>query len=277
MPEKNTRADFVIAAHITDLHLRTDHGLYNGTHDTSQPIAACIDHLRSMQPQPDFILASGDLADEPRVSDYTELRRVLDQLDVPVYVIPGNHDDRDMLRDAFADLGYLPTEGKYLNYTIEDYPLRVIGLDNTGDDPHRGEFCASRLAWLDDRLSEQPDRPTILFMHFQPLLTRMGYRDRNAMDGANEMDAVLRRHPQVELIACGHLHRSIQMRWGGTLVSVAPSAVVQRTLSLDNSLPQAYVDEPPGMAVYVWHPDTGPICHTSLIGDFGAPYPLELD
>ncbi len=269
------REQFLIIAQITDFHLRVDGSLFNGDRDTEAELAACIEHLNRMQPRPDAVLATGDLADEPSPEVYRTMRRMLDGIEAPVYVIPGNHDDREMMRAAFADLGYLPADGPFLHYTVENLPLRLIGLDTVETGGEGGEMCAARLEWLDARLSEQPTRPTLVFMHHQPKLTRMGYRDRHAFRGAKEMEAVVRRHSQIEWIACGHLHRPIQMRWGGTTVSVAPSSAFQRTLTLDNAMPKAFVDEPTGLNVYLWEPDAGVICHTSLIGDFGKPYPMR--
>jgi len=268
------REHFLIIAQITDLHLRVDGTLFNGNRDTVAELATCVEHLNRMQPRPDVVLATGDLADVGTPDVYRKMRRMLDRIELPVYVIPGNHDDRDMLRTAFVDLGYLPTDGPFLQYTIEDYPLRLIGLDTVETGGDGGEMCAQRLEWLDARLGEQPARPTLIFMHHQPKLTRMGYRDHHAFRGAKEMETIVRRHPQIEWIVCGHLHRPIQMRWGGTTVSVAPSSAFQRTLTLDNAMPKAYVDEPTGLNVYLWEPQAGIICHTSLIGDFGTPYPM---
>ena len=169
-------------------------------------------HLNEMDPRPDLVIATGDLADDPNPEVYRVMRRMLDQIEMPVYVIPGNHDDREMLRAAFLDLGSLPVDDPFLQYTIEEYPLRMIGLDTLETDGDGGEMCASRLRWLDDRLSEQPDRPTLIFMHYQPLMTRMGYVNKNAFHGASEMEELIRGHSQVDWIICGHLHRPIQMR-----------------------------------------------------------------
>ena len=179
------RPDFLIIAHITDLHLRVDGTLYNGDQDTQVQLAACIKHLNEMDPRPDLVIATGDLADDPSPELYRVMRRMLDQIEMPVYVIPGNHDDREMLRTAFLDLGYLPADDLFLQYTIEEYPLRMIGLDTLETDGDDGEMYASRLCWLDDRLLEQPDRPTLIFMHYQPLITRMGYTNKNAFLGAS--------------------------------------------------------------------------------------------
>ena len=65
------------------------------------------------------------------------------------------------------------------------------------------------------------------------------------------------------------------MRWGGTVVSVAPSIAFQRTLTLDNAMPKAFIDEPDGLMVYMWEPEAGIVVHMSLIGDFGLPHPMR--
>jgi|TARA_Y100000294_G_scaffold132175_2_gene124628 3',5'-cyclic AMP phosphodiesterase CpdA len=270
-------SDFLIIAQITDFHLRVDGKLFNDDKDTEAQLAACVEHLNALQPRPDVVLATGDLADEPDETAYEVMRRMLEGIEMPVYVIPGNHDDREMVRRAFLDLGYFPTtaDGPFLHYTVEDHPLRLIGLDTLETGGDEGEMCADRRHWLDDRLSEQPDRPTLIFMHHQPIMTRMGAIDKNAFAGAREMEELIRRHSQVEWIICGHLHRPIQMRWGGTVVSVAPSSAFQRTLTLDNAMPKAFIDEPPGISVHMWSAETGIISHISLMGDFGPPYPMR--
>ena len=271
----HTRSDFLIVAHMSDLHLRTDGALYNGDKDTRHQLMRCIQHLNQLEPKPDLVIATGDLADEPTPADYEELRRQLAGLSMPVYVIPGNHDDRDMLRAAFETEGYFQADSTFLHYCIETYPLRMIALDTVEREGDAGEMCPERLSWLDDRLSEQPTRPTMIFMHHQPKYTRIGYTDYHAFDGAEDMEALIARHAHVEWIACGHLHRPIQMRWGGSVVSVAPSASFARTLTLDNALPKAFIDEAPGVNLYLWALDSGVICHTSVIGDFGAPFPMR--
>src|SRR3546814_16854724 len=67
-----------------------------------------------------------------RISDWS-FRRVLFRsllrpLLPPLYVIPGNHDDRALIRTYLPGHAYLPAEG-FLQYAVEDHPVRLIGLD----------------------------------------------------------------------------------------------------------------------------------------------------
>lgn len=72
---------------------------------TAEPVLGLQQALRralSLDPGPDCILITGDLVEHGRPEEYELLREVLDPIPVPVYVMTGNHDDRDPLLDAFA-------------------------------------------------------------------------------------------------------------------------------------------------------------------------------
>ncbi|MCB2101950.1 MAG: phosphodiesterase [Rhodobacterales bacterium] len=265
----------MIIAQISDLHLRVDGELLRGRIDSQAALEAVIAHVNGLDPQPDVVLATGDLAQKGPGQDYGALRAYLDRIRAPVYVIPGNHDKRDALRDAFADKGYLPATGKFLHYTVEDFPLRLIGLDTTMARNDGGKMSPKRLAWLEDRLAEQPDRPTLIFMHHPPFKVGVRYMDTPAFKGAADLEALVRRFPNVRRVICGHLHRHVTVGWGGTVASVAPSAVFQMVLDFDPQARSAYRLEPSAVPVFLWREDTGLVGHTSLLGDYGPAHPFH--
>lgn len=260
----------MLIAQISDLHLRSDGALLNGLVDTQQALADCIAHIETLDPMPDVVLASGDLANDGLAEDYTVLRQAFDTLPMPVYVIPGNHDDRARLRDAFADQGYLPRSGEFLHYVVDDYAMRLIGLDTITPGEVGGRMCTARLQWLSDRLDEHPERPTIVFMHHPPFATGIGFMDSPPFAGASQMEAVVGRHPQVRLVTCGHVHRSIQTSWAGVPAAIAPSIVFQMSLELAEGAPSAFVLEPPALCLFLCRGENSIIGATSLIGDFGS-------
>ena len=259
----------MILAQISDLHLCADGALLAGFADTERLLAECVEHLNRMAPRPDVVVATGDLVNDGQPKQYALLRRLLDRLEMPVYPIPGNHDDRDAMGDAFRDMGVLPAGGFFLHYTIEDHAVRLIALDTLIPGADGGEMCAQRLRWLDDRLTEQPNRPTVVVMHHPPIPSGLAYMDKDEFRGGAEMAKIIRRHSQVEAILCGHLHRPVHVRWAGTMVSVAPSCVFQFVLDLADGAPHAIAGEPRACALYRWLPDTGLVGHLSNIGTPG--------
>jgi 3',5'-cyclic-AMP phosphodiesterase len=257
----------MLIAQISDLHLRTDGSLMHGRIDTRAALAYCVAHVNGLDPRPDLVLATGDLVDLALPEDYPALRAMLDRLTMPVYVIPGNHDDREALRASFDDLGYLPSEGPFLHYTIENYPLRLIGLDTVLPGELSGGLCPSRLRWLADRLAEQPDRPTLIFMHHPPFASGIVFLDRPPFERAAETARLVGEHRQVRQVICGHIHRAIHLNWAGTCAAVAPSTVYQMDLAFDPDRSYDPTDDPPAISLYRWRQDgLGPVGYVSLIG-----------
>jgi 3',5'-cyclic AMP phosphodiesterase CpdA len=135
-----------------------------------------------------------------------------------------------------------------------------------------GALSAARLGWLDALLAEQHRRPTVLFLHHPPFATGIGFMDRIGLADADALKSVVARHPQIERLLSGHLHRAIQVRCAGTLASTAPSTMFQIALDLTPDGPPAFTLEPPGFQLHLWHEDTGLISHTVPVGDFAGPY-----
>jgi Icc protein len=111
-------------------------------------------------------------------------------------------------------------------------------------------------------------------MHHPPFLTGIGYMDDIRLDTPERLAAVLARHPQVERVICGHLHRSIVTRFAGTVASTCPSPAHQLVLDLARDAAAQFVLEPPGYQLHVWKPHTGVVSHTVVIGDYPGPYPF---
>ena len=260
----------MIIGHITDFHIAEPGDPFDVRYAPAQYLERAVAHILALAKRPDVILATGDLTETATAGAYTRLRELLTPLEVPVYLLPGNHDDRDNLRAAFPDHAYLPEEG-FIQYVIEDYPVRLVALDTVIAGEIGGELCAERLAWLEACLAEAPERPTLILMHHPPFITGIEGMDRNrdqmGLIGADALGAVIARHPQVERIVCGHLHRPIESRWYGTLARTASSTVHQFALNLAAG-GLTRVLEPAAVDLHVWLPGQGLVSHTSYIGDF---------
>lgn len=267
----------MIIAQISDLHLRTDGRLLKGKVDTVAALGAGIEHLNKLSPRPDLVLATGDLVNKAHKQDYKTMAREFERLEMPVYVIPGNHDDRDMMREYFADKGYLSESSPFLHYVLDDYPLRLIGLDTKREGHDGGQMCDARLDWLEKTLSAAPERPTMIFMHHPPFITGIGFMDTLEFIGARKMEGIVKGQPQVAGVVCGHIHRPISVAWGGTIACASPSLVFQMTLDLTPDAPPSFMLEPAACPIVLWNEDHGLIYHCSQVGQYGPPNPFVVD
>ena len=107
-------------------------------------------------------------------------------------------------------------------------------------------------------------------MHHPPFLTGIERMDRAGLQNSDALAAVVARHPQVERILCGHLHRAIDRRFAGTVAGTAPSTAAQ-LLSLTPDAPLRFMFEPPGYQLHVWREDSGLVTHTAVFGEWLDP------
>ena len=119
----------MVIAQITDTHIKPEGVLSYGRLDTTPYLRRAVEHLLSLTPRPDVVLATGDLVDAGLPEEYRRLRDLLAPLPMPVYLIPGNHDNRDALASVFTDHAYLPRGGRFMQYVVEGHPVRLIALD----------------------------------------------------------------------------------------------------------------------------------------------------
>ena len=265
---------------ISDTHIDEPGTLVYGHFDTTRALEATVKVINAMDPGPDLVLHTGDIASHGSVPRYEAFKTITDELTAPLALIPGNHDDRDALRSVFGGTRALPTTGDFLQFVLEDHAVRIVCCDSViaGDTP--GEMCAKRLAWLDARLGEAPARPTIVALHHPPFYSGMtGTSAKGLRNGGEELDAVLRRHSQVVRVLAGHVHRPITATFGGTIAFAGPTTCYP--FGLDTG-PQRLLNvtyEPPAIAVHLWLADASPtgadlVTHVLPIGDWAPPMTL---
>ena len=190
----------VLIAQISDCHIRDGDGTFGGLIDTSATLARVVSELCSLDPSPDVVLATGDLTEDGTGSQYARLSDLLSDLRVRILPLPGNHDEGAAFRTAFADrLPETVAEG-HCSYVVDDYEVRLVGLDTSLPGRHDGHFDDERAEWLEKTLAENPDKPTLLFTHFPPFQTGLCFMDVSGLADADRLRAVIERNPQVRLM-----------------------------------------------------------------------------
>jgi 3',5'-cyclic AMP phosphodiesterase CpdA len=254
----------MILAQISDTHIKRKGKLLHHMINTAKYLRRTVERLNTLDPRPDAVIATGDLVDSGDPREYKRLRKLLGELDMPVYAVPGNHDEREAFREAFKDQPYLPKFGP-LQYAIDDLPVRLIALDTVSADNAWGELDDERLDWLSARLEEAPDRPTLVFMHHPPFKTGIRAMDM-PFRGVDGLGAIVQRYPNIERIVCGHIHRPMQVRWHGTIACTAPSTAHQLVLELREKQPIGVTLQSPGYNLHVWSEGVM-VTHECLVKD----------
>ncbi len=235
----------MIVAQISDTHIVTPESDRPAAELRADCLRRCVEDINRQRP--DAVVFTGDTVQHGRAEEYARLRELLEPLEPPLYLVPGNRDDKDTLRKSFPNLRYLPRDGEFLHYTVDSHQLRLVGIDSTLRGERKGRFCETRQAWLDRTLSCCPDRPTLLFIHHPPFDVGDhyvgGYR---RPEEAGALAAIVERHSQVTVLVCGHVHWPIECEWAGAEARIVPSVAVDLRHGIDEAAAR-------GRPVYVLH------------------------
>jgi Icc protein len=262
-------------AQLTDLHIREPGRLAYGRIDTAPYLQRAVQSVLRLRQQPDAVVLTGDLTDFGRAAEYAHLEALLAPLAMSLYLMPGNHDDRDQLRRSFPDHIYLGRDG-FIQYAVKVGNLRLITLDTCVPGKSHGTLCDQRLAWLETQLDLFRDEPVVVAMHHPPFRTLIGHMDNiGLLEGAEALEALIARHPNVERVICGHLHRAIDVRFGGSIASTSPAPAHQVSLDLDPDAPSTWTLEPPAFRVHALPAGGRLVTHLAPIGEFEGPYPFH--
>jgi 3',5'-cyclic-AMP phosphodiesterase len=232
-----------LLAQLSDPHIGA--GWADG--DPVARLAAAVESVRAVR-QPDAVLVSGDLADSGADGEYEQVRELLAPLQAPVYVLPGNHDERDGLHRHFGVPG---ADGELVQYSVDLGPVRLVVLDTTRPGEDAGDLGAERLEWLDAELAAAPELPTLVAMHHPPVLTGIPAWDELGLPLADRraLGDVIERHGQVRRLVGGHVHRAITGDLAGRPVLTVPSTYVQGRLNFAAQQIEL-ADEPAGFALH---------------------------
>lgn len=264
----------MLIAHLSDPHLRPEGVLYQGLVDSNAMFSDALETLARLDPRPDLVIVGGDLVDEGTPAEYALARRALAGIGLPVLAIPGNHDEREAFRAGLSGMMPLAASGPLHFDTGKRWPVRILGMDVTVPRAHHGDFSPAVEAWLEERLAEHDGRPTAILMHQPPASIGVRFIDAYDCRNGGRLAALLARHGHVERVLCGHVHRFVQMRFGGTLLTAAPSTATAIALRLAEDAEPASFVEPPAFLLHHWRADAGLLTHLVPVGTFLGPLPF---
>ena len=258
---------------LSDTHIRMPGELAERRVDTAAALAGGVAAVLALPQPPEAVIVTGDCVDSARTEQYAHLRELLAPLTCPIYLLPGNHDDRDAMRDVFHDHGYLGPRGSPVHYAVSLPGMRLVAIDTSVAGVAHGELDGEQLAALDATLAEDRATPTVIAMHHPPFATYIERMDDYGLRaGGPQLAAVIARHPQVDRIVSGHLHRAITSRFAGIPALTSPSTAHALAFDLGADSALAFTLEPAGFMVHAWSPTSGIASHVVHTGAYDGPF-----
>ncbi len=265
----------MLIAQISDAHIVAEGRKTYGIAPMAENLARCIDHINQLVPQPDIVLVTGDLTNIGTREEADHAAKLLNRFEMPFYIVPGNHDDRAILWQVFGGKACPAMAGGFINYVIDNHNVRLIGMDSVAAGASGGALCDTRANWLEARLGEEAEKPTVIFMHHPPVKCSVLETDEDGFAGVERLGQIITKYDNIERILCGHIHLLVHARWQGTVVTTAPSMGMQLGLDLTMERPSEFFLEDPGYLLHYWTPQNTLITHTVYVRDHDGPYPFE--
>lgn len=207
---------------LSDTHLfaKRDQRLKGvDTYETLQAIVALASREEGCQ----AAVLTGDLSQDETAESYLKVAELVSGLNLPVYALPGNHDEKAHMHEIFgrsaADIRLAGNfrAGGWL----------VVLLDSAVPGKVEGHVCTDELARLEGLLQDNQSSHTIIFLHHNPMPVGAVWIDDIGVTNAEQFFDVVDRYRQVRAIVCGHVHQEFAGERNGIKLLSTPSTCVQ--------------------------------------------------
>jgi Icc protein len=237
---------------ISDTHIVPEGALVSGRLDTSDALARLVARISGIRDQVgpiDALLVSGDLSDDGSAESYARFKSLIEPLDLPTYVVTGNHDARDPMRAAFAK--DLPADGP-MDWIRRVGDIHLIGLDTLVEGQGAGTLSPDSLSFLQSALSQAGDAPVLLALHHPPFACGIGFMDKIGLTNRQALRDVLTGFNGMLRIVCGHIHSMIVSDVAGHIAISAPSPASTFAYDLRVDAPVGYTTQEDGCLLHRW-------------------------
>ena len=249
---------------LTDMHVLPPSQRVSGVLNTYELLIDTIDTLlddwHKIGPI-DAMIVTGDITETGDVESYQLFRQQVRRLPVPYFLIPGNHDRRDPLRQCFEDMATIPKSGK-INWVHDLADLRLIGLDTLIEGQGGGDLDDADLKFLAQAIAAADTRPILLAMHHPPFASGMVFMDQIGLTDTGPLADILNAAPNEIRIICGHVHSTIISNIGNTVAISAAATCSAFPTDYRIDAPVGFNKTPRGYSLHNWDQGFRTTCMT---------------
>ncbi|MBA3559542.1 MAG: metallophosphoesterase [Gemmatimonadaceae bacterium] len=236
--------------HISDSHIGPDPAFQTCGHNPLRELSELVRVINALPFPFDFVLHTGDVADESSEVSYKLAASVLANLKAPIHYVPGNHDcSVGMQRTLLASKEPLGRIDQFFAVGGVQFLL----LDSRGAIQPGGELTQSQLEWL-AAFCTADGPPLVIALHHPPITLDVPWLDSDTamtvpMLLSNRgafVDTIMPARSRLRGVFFGHVHRAFQVVESGILFSSAPSIVGQLKTWPELTEPVLAAEEAPG-------------------------------
>lgn len=259
---------------ITDTHIVPEGQLAYGKVDTAAALTEAVTTINRILPQigpVDLVVVTGDLTDFGSMEEYHRFRGLMEPLVIPYRAVPGNHDDRETMRAAFADQDWMPKDGP-IDWIKEFSDVVLIGLDTLVQGAPHGQLSERSLNFLRDNMATHPAEALLIGLHHPPFATGIHAMDIQSLRQAETLRDILSAHAGGARLICGHVHRNVVTQWGNVICQIAPGISHAVTLEQRADATNTLTVEPGAFMLHEMRENL--VSHHIQVATFEGPYPF---
>jgi len=219
---------------ITDCHLfKTNPFLFSV--NCNENFISVINKIKNNDlKDADAIFLTGDLSQDESKESYELIVKQLANINLPIYWIPGNHDDIDVMESVFDTSPFFKgSHFKTLQWNFIFLNTKKIGTD-------KGYISENELTFLQSRLDQiDNNKPTAIIMHHHPVPVGTPLIDEYVL--VNNSLFMMEIKGKVDLVICGHVHGDYSIKCENITIETAPATCLQWTkgtnkLNIENKI-----------------------------------------
>lgn len=231
---------------LTDPHILGDRDARFDGMDTAASLDTVLAAVKALEDTPDVVLMTGDLAHEPEPAAYERLAQQLRVLEAPVFCLPGNHDDPDMMHER------MNRDGISTCKAVAAGDWRMVLLDTWEQGTHGGRLSPRELDFLRERLAAANGYWVLIALHHPPVSIDSPWMDAMGLANPGDFFAIIDECPAVRGVIWGHIHQDFYHRRRGVHLFGTPSTCIQFLPGADHYERDA---RPPGFRELILHAD----------------------
>lgn len=218
---KKPVADSIKVIQITDTHIMDDGAPSFNDFDTSASLQSIIEKIKDDELDADFILLTGDLVHEATKTSYQKSADHLSSLTHPVFCLPGNHDEINMMTEVMTKHGH------DVEKIIKVGGWVIILLNTCVLGEHSGELSNAELDFLRKTLETYSSHPCLIALHHHPVSINSPWMDSMILINAAEFLSITDNFDQVRGIVWGHIHQEFESSRNDVKLMGSPSTCIQ--------------------------------------------------
>jgi Icc protein len=205
---------------------------------TYASLKSVLAHIEREAWPADFVSMTGDVSQDETAASYSIFEELFSAMDLPVHCVPGNHDDRELMRSELSSKPFYYCDSTRLQGWL------VVGVDSCLDGEAGGNISSDDLACLERSLQETTAEHIIVCLHHPPLPVGSHWLDQVGLHNGEEYLDLLAASGKVRTTIFGHVHQAFDATHKGIRVLGTPSTCRQFKVASDkfalDILPPAY-------------------------------------